>query len=138
MVSDVLTIDLRKLHILSPDARFLDLHAEITRDREIVRNLRDRSNLLFTATYIEALFRKAIEHLTREPNRPFNSIKAAREGNDVAPNASRHLESFIKLVTNSGKTVSEIAICIASALIMDAYPNGMHSKFRFVCSTRVF
>lgn len=69
------------------------------RDRETVRNLPDTSNLLFAATHIEAFFRKGIENLTRGPYRPFNAFKAAREGNDVALNASRRLQIFIKLLT---------------------------------------
>lgn len=82
----------------------------------------------------EAFFRESIGRLIRGSYRPFNASKAAREGNDVTLNASWRLQIFIKLLTGLGKTVSEIVICIASALIIDAYLDRMYTIL-YICPT---
>ncbi|KAI2889411.1 hypothetical protein CBS63078_10211 [Aspergillus niger] len=111
---------------LSPEARFLGLAEDISRGLRDMRRIRDRHNVLFSATHLEAFFRLALEHISASPLSSFDFIRAARCQNPLDGAFTSHITNFLKLGNRTRAPYNIMASYIASAILMDAYPTGMH------------
>jgi hypothetical protein len=127
--SALTVLDLRRRHELSAPALFEPLRRSVFHELNVARNAAEEQRLLFSAVHLEALLRRAVQHVAQEPNLPFDVIKATRADNEVPPGITQHLEVFLILAERTKLPWSAIATFIASALLVDAYPPGMHSTF---------
>lgn len=125
VVSAITIVDLRSRHSLSLAAKFDPLRGKVSRAIESSRDRHKAARLLFSATHLRYIVRRATVYFAQQPQSPFDVIKCAREGHE-APNASHHLREFIRLSKKTGKSTSATAACIASGLILNAYPPDMH------------
>ncbi|KAJ5925850.1 hypothetical protein N7454_007360 [Penicillium verhagenii] len=116
--------------------RFLTLGADITRQLHEASFARVKENVLFSATHLCDLFKSAAESLCQSPSAltEFNFIAAARAQNPLDGSFTSHLKDFIILAGKSRLPYEGVSSHIASAILMDAYPPGMHSH-REVFST---
>jgi hypothetical protein len=61
--------------------------------------------------------------------RPFDYIRASRHGNELQADYKDYLTSFLRLGAASGVFYDNMAAYIASTILFDTYPPGMHRKF---------
>lgn len=121
-------VDLRDRAGLSPTARFNPLQSRLQEELETARQANEDRRLLFSATHLEALMRKAARCVSLNPQEPFNLIAAVREDNPVPQGIRYHLANFLQLAAETKLSLMDIATFVASALAVDAYPPGMHCK----------
>ncbi|KAK6815592.1 hypothetical protein RU639_008662 [Aspergillus parasiticus] len=112
---------------LSPLARYQRLRDEVYRQREEVANAKNGHQMLFSAVHLMSFFEKAVQHTARTISQEFNFIAAARCDNMVESDYLGHLKNFITLSQDYKTPYNSVASCIASSIIMDAYPPRMHS-----------
>lgn len=116
---------------LSPGARFLCLGADISRQLHDARFVRLQNQSLFSATHLDELFRLAAENLCVSPLATFDFISASRQHNLLDGSFGSHLMEFLLLAGKSRIPYEGVSSHIASAILMDAFPPGMHCKYFF-------
>jgi hypothetical protein len=96
----------------------------------LIRNARNETNnratsgLHFTAAYTKLLLQAAIAHFPQYPGEEFHIVRASRLSNPVP----RHITSYIKdFLAACNPLQRDYYPILASALVMDAYPQQMHS-----------
>ena len=93
-----------------------------------VRAHKVEARTLFTARHLVAFFRCASDHFAKTTREPFNFIKTSRFRNPVPLDLGKHLSNFLKHI-KSPKELTDFAVpMIASSLLLDHYPPGMHGK----------
>lgn len=122
-------VHLRDRLDLSPCARFEPLRTTIRDQLQAVRRIREERHLLLSAVHLTALSQAAIRALTKRPAATFDIILAAREGNSVDDTLGRHLTTFVTLAAQAGLSDPDVVSFIASALLLDGYPPGMHREW---------
>ena len=132
--SEPMVLDLRGRRELSPSARFHPLQTLLLHELDLARIARVERRFLFSAVHLDALFRKAATHIAKHPHTRFNFIPAARLGNPVNENLAEHLQSFVAVSKTAEVPASAITDYVASALLMDGYPPGMHGMSPTVIS----
>ena len=125
-------LDLRDRHELSPPALFRPLETLLLHELDLARIARVERRLLFSAVHLDALLRKAALHVAQNPHTIFNYILAARQNYPVDESLTDHLRSFVALSKNAEVSESAVSDYVASALLMDSYPPGMHSSYLLV------
>lgn len=113
---------------LSALARHRRLKEVLLRHADEMRHLRQQARQLYSAVHLHRLFREAVSHISQTAERPFNFIQASRVSNPIHEEYGKHLATFVHLAGVYGIAHEETASFIASAMLMDAYPPGMHSK----------
>ena len=83
-------------------------------------------SLLFSATHLSALFRRAIAHFAQTIREPFNILQAARYGMEVKPDLAQHVEHVMILGRKHQLPDSVLLSVMASSILLDAYPPRMH------------
>lgn len=81
-----------------------------------------------SCNHFEAFYRLALEHVARTGMDPFDFINATRIDNPVGEDLADHVRNFLRLGLELRISYTDLASFIASAIIMDAYPPGMHRK----------
>ncbi|PYH75612.1 FabD/lysophospholipase-like protein [Aspergillus uvarum CBS 121591] len=119
-------VDLRDRGELSRVSRFQPLKHAVTRQQEAARTIRAEARLLFSATHLNALARRSLEHAAQRPTTPLDYIQVSRPSQTKEVCAAKHLHSFLKLADDTGLERQYVAKCVASAMLMNAYPPGMH------------
>jgi hypothetical protein len=128
--SAIAVLDLRGRHELSPSARFEPLRRRLSQELDAICSDREEQQLLFSAAHLEALLRRAVQHVVQWSNRPFDIIQATRQDNDIPGSIRQHLGNFLALAGHTSLPMPVVASFIAFALILDAYPPGMHRRSR--------
>ncbi|RAL06484.1 uncharacterized protein BO97DRAFT_449880 [Aspergillus homomorphus CBS 101889] len=121
-------VDLRDRGELSRASRFQPLKHAVTRQQEAARTIRAEARLLFSATHLDALARQSLKHAARRPTTPLDYIQVSRPSQTKEVCAAQHLHSFLKLADSIRLERQYVARCVASAMLMNAYPPGMHGK----------
>jgi hypothetical protein len=57
---------------------------------------------------------------------PFSFLSATRVGNQIDDDLLDHLTNFLRLAQKVNMASPDFTLYISSALVMDAYPPGMH------------
>lgn len=125
LYSSVQVVQLAAKH-LSPRSRYLRMKNELLNLLDRCRADRIKEAMLFSAVHQETLFGRAITHFARTIREPFNFIQAARYGLDENPEAIRHVETTVKLARALHSPLPSISSVLASSLLLDMYPKGMH------------
>jgi hypothetical protein len=112
---------------LSPAVQHMRLRENIAREFDLAHRSRDTASVAFSGTHQNALFDRALEHISRTIEEPFDFVRAARLDNELRTDYSSHVENFLSLTRM--KEIPTDAACsfIASSVLMDAYPPNMHS-----------
>jgi hypothetical protein len=83
---------------------------------------------LFSARHLAAFFNYASDHFGRTTREPFDFVKASRLQNPVSPDLDMHLSNFLKHIKSPEELTDFAVPTIASSLLLDHYPPGMHGK----------
>ncbi len=88
-----------------------------------------KQRLDFSGKHLKFLLRSALVHFAVRPTAPFNIPLGARANNPIPAHLQHHLADFLRCASLVGVTkASSMAELIAAALLLDAYPPGMHGK----------
>lgn len=113
---------------ISAPVRYKRLEEYLVKASDQVRMKREDTKTLFSTRHFAAFFRHACDHFARTLREPFDYIKASRLRNPVSVDLDKHLSNFLKQ-TKSAQELTEFAVpVIASSLLLDHYPPGMHGK----------
>lgn len=123
-------LDLRDRHQLSPAAAFEPLHRLLLDDLHISRTRRNEQGLLFSAVHLNFLWNRALQQgfLASRIAR-VDCLQVARERLPVNPSFQSHLVNYLEQSSKAGCSTDEVYTFVASAILMDAYPPGMHSEW---------
>ena len=113
---------------ISPLARHRRLKEVLMMEVEKARDEWFQQRLLFSALHFEALFGQAIKHVVYSISEPFDFIASARIHNCIRDDYISHLTNFITLANDYFVAYKRLTSFLASSILMDAYPPGMHSK----------
>jgi hypothetical protein len=118
---------------LSPAARHRRLREEIAKECDRARESRTAASVAFSGTHQNALFDSALRHVSGTIQERFDFVRAAREANELGTDYSSHIENFLSLAKAQAMPLGATCSCIASSVLMDAYPPRMHSEFLHSC-----
>lgn len=113
---------------LSPLARYGKLREILLREVDKARANRLQTHHLFSATHLAAYFPRALRQFARDPDRAFTAVSLFRESRPVSSDLSKHVTCFLRLCKQTNIPSSFTVVFVASAILMDAYPPGMHGK----------
>lgn len=108
--------------------RWQVLGPEILRALETSRQSRRRSNYLFSVRHLAEFLQHGANAARNLAYEPFDFIKTSRVHRDVAPDLSRHISNFLEKFTSLSSLKQFAVPLIASSLLIDHYPPGMHRK----------
>ncbi|GLA56176.1 hypothetical protein AnigIFM63604_005046 [Aspergillus niger] len=126
LVSSISVVDLRHRSELSVVSRFLPLQQALEQQRREALTVRAKAHLLFSATHVEAIAKLSLIHAAQWPTSTLDYIKAARSNCSEGTSATQYIQLFLNLADCAGIQRRYVVTAIASALLMDAYPPGMH------------
>jgi hypothetical protein len=122
-------LDLRDRHDLSPRAAFEPLRRTLLDQIQISRDQRMQQGLLFSAQHLNHLWNRTLcGGQLVAPEARIDCLQIAREKLPVDPSLGHRLAEFLAYASRAGCPPHDIHTVIASALLIDAYPPGMHSK----------
>jgi hypothetical protein len=122
-------LDLRDRHDLSPRAAFEPLRRTLLDQIQISRDQRMQQGLLFSAQHLNHLWNRTLcGGQLVAPEARIDCLQIAREKLPVDPSLGHRLAEFLAHASRAGCPPHDIHTVIASALLIDAYPPGMHSK----------
>lgn len=114
---------------ISSLARHRRLKEVLLRNADEMRHLRQQSRLLYSAIHFDRLFGEAVRHVSLTFKKSFNFVEASRLWNPIHDEYSEHLSTFVRLADHHKISSEDQASFLASGMLMDAYPPGMHSWF---------
>lgn len=98
----------------------------ISQRAETVRQQNGKERLLFSVRHFNSLFERGLTLVSKSPLKPFDMIQAARQDFPVSPNLATHVSNFLRILPLTTELRTFAVEVIASALLMDHYPPGMH------------
>ena len=109
------------------------VRTRILQDSKEIQERRKEARVAFSAQHFTSFFHMASNHFCNSVASPFSFIRASRILNPVPAEFPFHIARFMKRVDQ--RQILNFAVpMIASALMFDSYPSGMHSM---QVSTRV-
>lgn len=128
LVASVRVLDLRDRALLSPVSRFEPLRRLLSQELDEAYLARRQAHELFSAIHLDWIWRKSLRHVARQPTAPFDCIRACHPDQPPEDQASRYLRLFLDTADRAGAATDTVIPYVASALLMDAYPPGMHGE----------
>jgi hypothetical protein len=128
LVASVRVLDLRDRGPLSPVSRFEPLRRLLSQELDESYVARREAYELFSAIHLDWVWRKSLLHVARTPTVPFDCIRACHPDRRPQDQASRYLRLFLDTAERAGAAPETVIHNVASALLMDAYPPGMHGE----------
>ena len=121
----LVVVDMDAYAGLSVLAALLSLKEILRRHADRVRGLRVEMRALYNAEHLKAFFMAALKDFADDPFMAFDFIKSSKreEQDQQLPD---HLRRFILFCLQQGVPENLVSIFIASALLMNCYPMGMH------------
>lgn len=122
-------LDLRHRLTLSPQAAFEPLRGVVLDQAQDYRTEQIQQGLLFSSVHLCTLWARTLElEMRSSENLPLDCLQVARETHKLNLVSADHLVRFLDHANDLGCTTEAIHAFIASALLMNAYPPGMHRK----------
>jgi hypothetical protein len=112
---------------LSPLSIHNSLGRELTYQLQNVRAVRERHNSMFNVTHLNGFFELALRHIPHLPQ-PFDFVFSARQSRPLDGALVYHISRFTSAANKARLPYEGIASHIASVILMDAYPQGMHRQ----------
>lgn len=126
-------LDLRSRFMLSPRAVFEPLRRVILDQVETIHMEQIRQGLSFSSIHLCALWSRTLELvMANTGNLPLDCLEVARESQKLNLVSVDHLVRFLGQANDLGCSTQDVHSFIASALLMNAYPPGMHRKYNLV------
>jgi hypothetical protein len=104
------------------------LKEAIEQSAHLVRAQRRASKTLFSATHLKALFETALQHTAKFIDVDFDYIKATQQHSITEEQSSYHIKIFLELCLDQEVDRGSLILYIASTLVLDSLPPGMHCK----------
>jgi len=124
----VTILDLRHRFMLSPKACFEPLRQVLLDQIDMARTEKLEKGVLFSASHLSSLWSRTLDSVMSKPGElPMDCLQVAREGHELNC-TTEHLVHFIDHARDLKCTSMDVHTFIATALLMNAYPPGMHSK----------
>ncbi|KAJ6175004.1 hypothetical protein N7485_004809 [Penicillium canescens] len=124
---DVTVLDLRDRYELSPTAAFEPLRRLILNEIQDIRVEQSRQGLSFSAIHLTTLWTRTLRlELGTSESSILDCLQVARENHRLNNITTECLVEFIKQATSYILAKNGVHAFIASALLMNAYPPGMH------------
>jgi hypothetical protein len=111
---------------LSMEALYMGLGSELANQLRHAKATRERNQVLFSAEHLNAFFESALLHIPRL-HQPFDFIKWSRKSQPVDGAFAYHISRFATASHQARLLYPNTAKHIASAILLDAYPDNMHS-----------
>ncbi|KAJ5142514.1 uncharacterized protein N7515_001301 [Penicillium bovifimosum] len=125
--NNVTVLDLRDRCGLSPTAAFEPLRRLILNETQEIRAEQSHEGLLFSATHLNTLWTQTLRlEIGPSDATVLDCLEVARENQRLNNITTECLVEFISQASNRPSSKDEIHVFIASALLMNAYPPGMH------------
>jgi hypothetical protein len=122
--------DLRDIQCLQVTRKKSTVMSAIRRQVSLVHKCREEAKVLFSAIHLNAFFELALKHTARSTN-SFSFVVATRSYNPIDSQFPTHLNVFLQLCMSNQYSRHFGLRHIASALVMDSCPPGMHSEGTF-------
>ena len=107
------------------------LRSRILLDSDELQSRRKEACVAFSSNHFKAFFSLACDHFCSNIVSPFNFIQASRIVYPVPTELSFYIGQFLKKVAPVQYLNFAVPI-IASALVFDSYPVGMHGRFAHI------
>jgi hypothetical protein len=136
---EVTFVDLRDRYVLSPAAAFEPLRSVILDKLQSVRVEQTQHAVLFSAVHLCALWKSNLESQMRGlDTAAFDCLRVARKIYPSTLSRKACIMDFLKQAEKTGCEAQDVSSFVASAVLMDAYPPGMHceSAHSLISSTR--
>lgn len=114
-----------EIEFIQSTASYEQFHGLLKHKSEIVKESRRLSGLLFSIQHTNCLFERffaAIEHF------PTSYIQVSRQDFAVKPDMAKHIANFLDLIHTDHGLRTFGAEVVASSILLDNYPPGMHRK----------
>lgn len=113
---------------ISSLARHRPLKELIQRQTDEVRHIKQSIGCLFSALHLTWYFGEAVKHTARTAVETFDYVGSSRHVNPISTDFSEHLINFLKFGTQCDLPENTWTSYIASVILVDAYPRGMHCE----------
>ena len=113
---------------ISSLARHRRLKELIQRQTDEMRHVKQTMGCLFSAVHLNCFFTAAVHHTAQTITKPFDFLATSRQNNPVSTAYSEHLNEFLRLSHQQGLSYRTQSMFIASAMLLNAYPPGMHCE----------
>ena len=113
---------------ISSLARHRPLKELIQRRTDEIRHIKQTIGCLFSAVHLTWYFSEAVKHTARTGIESFDYVASSRLANPISTDFSGHLINFLNLGTQCSLPEDTWTSYIASVILFDAYPRGMHRK----------
>jgi hypothetical protein len=102
----------------------------ILKESNKIQEKRQENFVAFSAWHLKSFFHLASEHFCSNVVSPFSFLQASRIHNPIPAEFQSHMAAFLRTV-KSDMIVDFAVPVIASALVFDSYPSGMHGMLLF-------
>lgn len=127
---EIEVLDLHDRHMLSPKTAFEPLKRLLSSRMEQSAIEKIQQGLSFSADHLCVIWSRSIQLSTSHSgDSVLDYLQIARENHRANVVSSYHLEDLVCNLIRSNCSAYELHECIASALLMNAYPPEMHSMF---------
>ena len=113
---------------ISSLARHRPLKELIQRQTDEIRHIKQSIGCLFSALHLTWYFGEAVKHTARTGVELFDYVASSRLANPISTDFSWHLTTFLKLGTRCNLSENTWTSYVASVILFDAYPYGMHCE----------
>lgn len=128
---ETIILDLRSRCGLSDTAAFEPLRTLIVEQLSAIRDQQESTGRRISASHLGAFWQSYIQSYKRCLNAPrFDLLTEARRGYPNDESMGRFLREGAHAVMSAGRAEEEMQIFVASAILMHAYPPGMHGKIK--------
>lgn len=110
----------------STGSQFSALKEVLAQETQTSRLARTDSFALFSSAHSASFFEKALSRFSKSPEASFDFIRASRDGNTVNQEFHDHIDKFMSLCLEHKLPDSIPLPFIASAILLDCFPPGMH------------
>lgn len=105
------------------------LRSIILENVDVARDSRKTSRMRFSAVHLRTLFEAGLQHTAKCFVPGFDFIQATRQFNKIDARFTQHLRGFLRLCAATGTEKESTIHVMASALLLDSLPPGMHCEF---------
>jgi hypothetical protein len=112
----------------STHAQFDELHSRLLQELQTSRKEKAKNRTLYSMSHFTAFFQLALQYFVEEGGCDFDFIKASRKDNPLTSEIVSHTSAFLRLSLENRIPSNVPLAFVASAILMDSYPPGMHCE----------
>lgn len=107
---------------------YAGLRSIILENVQVARDSRKTSRMHFSAVHLRTLFETGLQHTAKYLVIGFDFIQATRHCNKIDASFTQHLQGFLQLCAATDTGQDTTIYIMASALLLDSLPPGMHRE----------